>query len=666
VAGVAAGVALGLPLAPLRAPSPTSPTPDAGTSHLILPVADAHGVPACTTVGSHYGRMFPTLPAATWSRPAVDALTTQVMAGDEAAPTPEGVVDDEENLAIPAGYTYVGQLVDHDLTKDSVGDLSGTLDPATVVNERTPRFDLDSVYGAGPAASPQLYQDDGVHLLTGAPLTGAPSSGTVDHPRDVHGQALLGDPRDDENRLVGSLHAVLVRFHNLEVDRVRQANPRLLPAQVFQRARQQVLWHYQWAVLTDFLPRIVGHAQVSAVLPSLDVARRAPRLSFYDPCTSAMPVEFSVAAYRYGHSQVRSIYRINSAQPRMPVFTPTMDPRQSLVGFQPSPADFAVDWGFFFPMDGTPVTGHPQSSYKIDNSLVFPLGLLPLPAVGGSGPTTLALRNVLRAEQLGVPSGQDVARAMGLTPLADDQILVGKATGDPADAAAITDISPEFAGRAPLWTYVLAEAVSTAYHVSAGKIQGEQQAPLRLGRVGARIVTETFVGLLAADHSSVLYRRGFRPDRAFTHAGQFGFRDLIAAVDGHDLARQRPTQASTGNGAWAVDGDPTTAWTPQQAAGADLLVDLGSTHQIGRIRLQWNGNHPPRGWGLAVGDGAGSWTSIPVPATGGAVTELDGLGVQGRFIRITLARGAFGRTGHTGLAELAAFDRTVMPVDPQA
>ena len=93
-------------------------------------------------------------------------------------------------------------------------------------------------------------------------------------------------------------------------------------------------------------------------------------------------------------------------------------------------------------MDGQRRIGKPQASYKLDNSLVFPLSLLPLPETG-TGPASLAERNLLRSMQMGLPSGQDVARAMGVQPLRDDQILIGKATGDPADAVAITPRSPE-------------------------------------------------------------------------------------------------------------------------------------------------------------------------------------------------------------------------------
>jgi hypothetical protein len=307
-------------------------------------------------------------------------------------------------------------------------------------------------------------------------------------------------------------------------------------------------------VLTDFLPTIVGQNTVKAVLPSMDVRQTRPQLSFYNPCTTGMPVEFSVAAYRFGHSMVRPIYRINSTvQDRLPVFSTTNDPTKDLGGFRPSPSNFAVDWAFLFQLDGPRVIGKPQASYKLDNSLVFPLSLLPLPDTG-TGPNVLAQRNLLRSLQLGLPSGQAVASRMGVPVLRDDQILIGKATGDAADAVAITAVDRKFAGMAPLWTYVLAEATANAYNVHDGRIDGPQKAPFRLGPVGGRIVTETFVGLLAADTSSVLYEPKFTPLAVFSSNGQLGFRDLIRAVTA------APTNTALADAAvaqLASAGDPT-------------------------------------------------------------------------------------------------------------
>src|SRR5262249_41205207 len=156
------------------------------------------------SVPTRFGRLFSGLPAASWPTADVHSLASRLMAEEETEPTPEGQVDDEENLAIDSGYTYVGQFIDHDLTLDPrPNDLTTPVDPATLQNSRTPAFDLDSVYGGGPLASSQLYAADGIHLKVGNRLTGsATDRGAVDLPRDGAGQAILGDPRNDENRIV--------------------------------------------------------------------------------------------------------------------------------------------------------------------------------------------------------------------------------------------------------------------------------------------------------------------------------------------------------------------------------------------------------------------------------------------------------------------------------
>ncbi len=466
-------------------------------------LATTNTTTTCSTPSNGYGQMFPTLSASSWSSSAIDALSSAVMAPEETNPTPEGQPDPEDNMQIHAGYTYFGQFVDHDLTLDDrANDLVTPTPPSALVNGRTPQLDLDSVYGKGPSDSPSLYESDGLHMKVGALLTGSNDVGARDLPRGTNGQALIGDPRNDENRLVASIHSMFLRFHNDTVDRIIAAQPTLTATQVFAQARAQVVSIYQSIIINDFLPEIVGQRQVD------DVIRRTPsgyvtNLRFYNSCQQ-MPVEFSVAAYRFGHSMVRGLYRINATTNRVPVFSGSNVAGSDLTGFSPSPSTFGVNWDFFVPNRNSTVKA--QWSYKIDNSLTHSLSLLPLPATG-AGPANLAKRNILRSQQVGLPSGQAVARAMGVTPLPDDKILIGASTGNANDTQSIASVSSEFVGNAPLWTYVLAEATAHAYPVANGKIIGSQQNAYRLGPVGGRIVAETIVGLLASDATSIVNKR---------------------------------------------------------------------------------------------------------------------------------------------------------------
>ena len=627
------------------------------------------GVPACNSIGNHLGRMFPGLPGLMVSPDSMNTLADAMKAEPEADATPEGQLDDEENINIEAGYTYAGQFLDHDTTLTNEGDLSGTVDPATVTNERTPKLDLDSVFGGGPNTSPQLFDADGMHLKLGNPLTGAPDSGAVDQLRDATGTAIIGDPRNDENKIVASLHTIVMRFYNLQVDRIREANPGLSANDVWVEAAQQTRWYYQTAVVTDFLPQIVGQNMVNSVLPSMDLTKTAPNLKFYDPCTEQMPVEWADAAYRYGHSMVRALYRPNNTvKDRLHIFAAAFDPTQSMVGFQPSPQNFAIDWGFFFSMDGPAVVDHPQQQYKMDTSLVFALSQLPVIGAGGG---VLSTRNLFRGEQMGIPSGQDIAKAMGVTPLPDSQIVIGKATGDNADIVPITDLSPEFAGKAPLWTYILAENMNQAFNISGGKFVGAtadtpaaQARPFRMGPVGGRIVTEVIIGMLAADKSSVLFNPEFKPDPAFTTNGQFHWRDLINAVSGHDVAMGKPATAAA-TAAAAVDGDPATA--AKVTDNTPLTVDLGTPTTISRIRVDFG--DIPKNWAIQVGDGTtfttvansdGVGGQIASHATSGPgsgpdnVVELVGLKAKGQFVRVVVG-------GSATVASLQVFPLKVMP-----
>src|SRR5207249_2415770 len=166
-----------------------------------------------------FGRMFRALPPAELPENALRTLAGQMTAEAEAQPTPETEVDDEENQGISAGHTYLGQFIDHDLTFDPASSLQKADDPDALVDFRTPRFDLDCVYGRGPSDQPYLYEDNGVRMLLGRKLTGnADDPKARDVPRNSPEagpkRALIGDPRNDENVIVSQLHAAFLRFHN--------------------------------------------------------------------------------------------------------------------------------------------------------------------------------------------------------------------------------------------------------------------------------------------------------------------------------------------------------------------------------------------------------------------------------------------------------------------
>jgi len=534
--------------------------------------ASARGLettPRSESFEGRFGRMFHSLslyPAKFGKddkevRENLHKLAVKMVALAEDEPTPETEIDDEENQGIDAGYTYLGQFIDHDLTFDPMSSLAKQNDPNGLIDFRSPRFDLDNVYGRGPDDQPYLYQGDGMKLLLGRRMTGNPHDPNArDLPRNnpdplnppppvnSPARALIGDPRNDENVIVSQLQVSMIRFHNHMVDvMTAEAAEHGQTPPTFEQVQQQVRWHYQWVVLHDFLPTIVRKDVLKAVLPKV-VDGHAPtakeykdKLKFYrwenEPF---IPVEFAVAAYRFGHSMIRPVYRLNTTLPnRQTIFTdPVNDPGEflSLRGFREFPDSWAVDWDLFFGSGkaSQPTSGpeRVQKSYKIDTSLVNPLGKLPVQVA--SLITSLAERNLVRGWTMGLPSGQKVAQYMGLKPLTDEKLLVGKGTkafddntkhpteeNKDEQNVTLASLSPVFKGNAPLWFYILAEARNASF-------TGDDNATFQLGEVGGRIVAEVFIGLLVGDIHSYIYQNpGWRPRPDFMTGDHFKMADLL-------------------------------------------------------------------------------------------------------------------------------------------
>ena len=480
--------------------------------------------PLPSVMEGRFTRLFPYLPTASFKRRDLEELARVMTAPEE--PEQEGKDDPEENKAIPAAYTYLGQFVDHDLTFDPISHLREILTPAqlqALVDFRTPRFDLDNLYGRGPDDQPYMYDDDGICLLPGEPMPGHPfDPGAVQLPRGPNGRALIGDPRNDENRIVAQLHAIFLRFHNRVVDTLRDTNKHVS----FQHARDQVRWHYQWVLVKDFLPTILDKQIYENVFPDpFSFVTTIPRLRQDD--LELMPVEFSVAAYRFGHSMIRPRYKLNP-EIEQPIFA--NDPGDDAVdlgGFRPIPPSWAIDWQLFIDLghDGKPA---PQFSYKIDTSLVHPLGRLPDRIA--QDPSSLALRNLMRGQAFQLPSGQQVAASLGIPPIPDAELMIGPATTG-GERRPITEVAPDLAGNAPLWAYILSEAQVMSWEHASGPVSDE--TPIKLGPVGGRLVAEVFASLLRGDHTSYLYAKPtFKPIRAFTREGTFGLAQLINVVLG--------------------------------------------------------------------------------------------------------------------------------------
>ena len=451
-------------------------------------------VPVSRLHEGRFGRMFRLPPfVPTDERIAeIGALMLENLSG----PAPE-----LDNPDIPAGYTYLGQFIDHDLTFDPASSLERQNDPDALTNFRSPRFDLDCIYGRGPVDDPFLYDKaaDGQKLLIGQ------HDNEDDLPRNAQNTALIGDPRNDENIFVSQLQLTMLKFHNKVMDLVGTGPGLRRGSETgFEAAQRIVRWHYQWVVVHDFLRRVVGDELLGEVLDESGPYPRVDRRFYKWTNDPFIPVEFSVAAYRFGHSMIRGRYKLNTLVGPLPTFTAdpvAQEPLGHFGGFRILPPFWTIEWARFFEVDGAGKDQR-QSSRLIDAKLADPLQALP-PEIGGDRPSLID-RNLTRGARLLLPSGQDVAWYMG------------------ADVLSEADLALPGGGPAPLWYYVLKEA-----QVQAGG--------RHLGQVGGRIVAEVFLGLLEKDPSSYLRNEPhWTPFLTSAVKGDFTMPDLIAFT-GHGL-----------------------------------------------------------------------------------------------------------------------------------
>jgi Animal haem peroxidase len=410
---------------------------------------------------TNYARMFPELASFQADEQFLHAL------GRAGGLCDCGTVEDSPSSLgkAAAGWPIFGQFVAHDITADR-STLRSHANTTELHNARSPKLNLECLYGDGPTGHPFLYQrDDPAKFLLGS------DDGNVQ--RNVEETAIIGDPRNDSHMLISQLHLAMLKAHNKFVDEARNAG--VANAQVFDEAARQLRWHYQWIILNEFLPTLVGSTLAEEVL------REGPRY-FHADHGGFIPLEFADAAYRYGHSQIRHRYQLNLQSDPVPLFP-------DLLGFRVVPRQHVIDWKLFFDAPGT---ASAQRSKKIDGKLVQALIQLPAALTGDveiDDYHSLAVRDLQRGQGVGLPSGEAVARHLGIAPLTLEQVGIG---------------STGWRGETPLWYYILREA-----DVCAG---GH-----RLGPVGGRIVAEVLVGLIDADAASFRRsRQEWRPERTLS------------------------------------------------------------------------------------------------------------------------------------------------------
>jgi len=439
-----------------------------------------------------YGRMFPEAMAA----PANAARLKKLEALGRA------LLDDGQNteghcsLTPPrAGYTYFGQFVDHDLTFDRTRlEEAQNVDADKITNNRTPWLDLDQVYDGGPAVSPQLYK-------------GPPDAeqfrlvGTTDLPL-LDGYKCMGDQskpleerdlRDLENAILLQMHVLFMRLHNKAVENGIGCGIPSIESKdrtSFNKAARFVRWQYQYLVRKDYLRNVIDIPVLSGVQSS-GPHFKWPTGGFF------IPIEFSAASFRFGHSMVRESYVLNKNPPSdLQVIV------SAKLATQPLPSDLVVEWSHFF-------GGTAASAKAIDTQIVKPLGTLDRYITGiftnaatalseakthSPDPVPLPVRTLQRGARMRLPTGQaivaELAKTLPVIPLTDAQLTgswLDNVNHKPDKSG--LELDEDLLRETPLFYYILREA--EARHCGS-----------RLGPVGSQIVADVIEGSFRNDPDS--------------------------------------------------------------------------------------------------------------------------------------------------------------------
>ena len=454
-----------------------------------------------------FNKLFPQLSALTATQKDLELLANTMLDPNARGPL--------QGSKLPAGYTYFGQFVDHDITLDNTTQLTSPADLTTLVNNETSYFDASCVYGVAN----NLLDANGLFTI------GSNSNGEPDLPRDsINGKALIGDGRNDENLIVSQLQLAFLKFHNKIMGDLKLSNPTFTVNQLVTEARKILTHHYQWLVVENFLRDLCG-PYFSRLF---DQTGKPLIHSSFQSIYPNMHVEFSGAAYRMGHSMVRDSYYINTAFDQFPIFSPLLPfPLVSipdLRGSKPLPPNQTITWDSFFPM---PFHKGYQVTENMDTFVTQALYSLPMPSVVSDVPNILPLRNLMRGTfTYQLCSGQDLAVQLGIP---QNEILRASSGNfifqtlnipsqlppnlTPSDLAHLTSV---FGENTPLFYYCLADN-----HLNG---RGEH-----LGSLTSYVVGQTILCLISNNPDSYI-ANNFTPTAGkygCVSSGKYGFAEFF-------------------------------------------------------------------------------------------------------------------------------------------
>jgi hypothetical protein len=436
-----------------------------------------------------------------------------------------GKIDDSRR---DSGFTYFGQFIDHDLTMMDplpvpfwrkiwrrLFDIQTVSVNRDLRNLQTPRLDLSHLYGDGPfdPASARLY--NGVRLKIG-PRGGSGCSFDV-RVDDTTKEPIVADGRSGENLMIRQMVAVFSRLHNAAVE---QWQSRIHDQrELFEQARKQTAWQFQYLVVADYLRNILDQSVFTKVFEE-------GKPSFEWTKTFSIPVEFAVAAFRFGHSMVRPKYLFSAA------VNPPLDFCLDKIldrAVQPCQLEdeWEIKWGCFFGgaehVDQS--TGHSDSVltharsidtlvakplHELDKRVIqlFPVSHLKLVTTDLADQFKLPVRTLLRGESMALCSGQMVACRFDVPRLNEDEL---KTPRDPDHPHGPILQRAQLLKYTPLWYYILKESELSPWDGN------------RLGPVGSHIVAETISAALRYDRTSFFWN----PERLGTRAWRTRNRILL-------------------------------------------------------------------------------------------------------------------------------------------
>jgi len=426
---------------------------------------------------NRYSRLFPPALPSLSSDVYCEALTElgSAMLDDDSR-----VCDDRPEILLDAGYTYFGQFVAHDVTKDvSSIEEASTRPPEELENLQTPRLDLDVSYGGGPSRCPELYESDGMRLKVGG---SSPAAKAFDICVGKRGERVLADDRGAENLILRQMTSVFARLHNLAVKQFEQNWPNEVI--IFERARQHMQRQFQYLVVHDYLRNVLEPSIYRKVF-----AVKKPRMRWN---SFSIPIEFSAAAMRFGHAMVRPNYLFAFGQEMQ---LQNIFGRNGDLGYLND--QLKIEWGFFFQGAG-PVSA--LTSRPIDTRLASGFHQLPQDLIGapnavcphmreGGNFSQLPVRTLLRGAALRLACGQTAAAAFG-EPVLTEEEIVSNPYNEVTNQGRIL-LQANLTVETPLWYYILKESEIL-------------QNGNTLGPTGSHLIAETIYAALLSDPGSYL------------------------------------------------------------------------------------------------------------------------------------------------------------------